>query len=83
MPSSGTFNGFLVLVLVEVSNQVKGTHKCFEAELYFYENILSKGSRILIPKELREEVPNAAHECHPGIVLMKFGCLRKLVASNR
>ncbi|KAL0901956.1 hypothetical protein ABMA27_007099 [Loxostege sticticalis] len=49
---------------------VKG-YKVFESELGFYDKILLRGSRIVIPKELRKDVLNAAHEGHPGIVAMK------------
>ncbi|XP_053607193.1 uncharacterized protein K02A2.6-like [Plodia interpunctella] len=45
--------------------------KVFQSELCFYEGLLLRGTRIVIPKELRERVLNAAHEGHPGIVAMK------------
>lgn len=37
----------------------------------FYEGILLRGTKIVIPIKLRERVLNAAHEGHPGIVSMK------------
>lgn len=46
-------------------------YKIFESELCFYDEILLRGSRIVVPKELRKDVLNAAHEGHPGIVAMK------------
>ncbi|CAH2106056.1 unnamed protein product [Euphydryas editha] len=45
--------------------------KLFENELCFYEGILLRGTRIVIPNKLRRKVLMAAHEGHPGIVLMK------------
>lgn len=46
-------------------------YKIFESELCFYDKILLRGNRIVIPKELRKTVLEAAHEGHPGIVAMK------------
>ncbi|CAH2088405.1 unnamed protein product [Euphydryas editha] len=46
-------------------------YKIFEPELCFYNNILLRGTRIVIPKDLRKTVLDAAHEGHPGIVSMK------------
>ncbi|CAH2101292.1 unnamed protein product [Euphydryas editha] len=43
----------------------------FENELCFYEGILLRGTRIVIPNKLRRKVLMAAHEGDPGIVLMK------------
>ncbi|XP_022815233.1 uncharacterized protein K02A2.6-like [Spodoptera litura] len=51
-------------------DSVKG-YKIFESELCFYDKILLRGNRIVIPKELRKKVLDAAHEGHPGIVAMK------------
>ncbi|XP_033214050.1 uncharacterized protein K02A2.6-like [Belonocnema kinseyi] len=56
---------------------VKGC-KIFEHELCVYGNILLRGCKIVIPKELRKAALDAAHEGHPGIVAMK-GCLRSKV----
>ena len=46
-------------------------YKIFEPELCFYNNILLRGTRIVVPKNLRQTVLDAAHEGHPGIVSMK------------
>ncbi|KAJ0176070.1 hypothetical protein K1T71_008244 [Dendrolimus kikuchii] len=61
----------------EWHESVKG-YKIFENELCFYENILLRGNRIVIPQILRKNVLDAAHEGHPGIVAMK-GRLRSKV----
>lgn len=53
-------------------------YKIFQSELCFYEGILLRGTRIVIPTKLRPRVLNAAHEGHPGIVAMK-GRLRTKV----
>lgn len=53
-------------------------YKIFEEELCFYENILLRGNKIVIPLKLRKQVLEAAHEGHPGIVGMK-GRLRRKV----
>ncbi|XP_049877892.1 uncharacterized protein K02A2.6-like [Pectinophora gossypiella] len=45
--------------------------KIFQDELCFYEGILLRGTRIVVPESLRERVLKAAHEGHPGIVGMK------------
>lgn len=62
---------------LEWSELVK-TYKIFENELCFCEDILLRGTRIVIPRNLRKDVLNAAHEGHPGIVAMK-GRLRTKV----
>lgn len=54
------------------------SYKIFENELGFFENILLRGNRIVIPYRLRKNVLDAAHEGHPGIVAMK-GRLRSKV----
>ena len=46
-------------------------YKIFQTELCFYENILLRENRIVIPKSLRQRVLEAAYEGHPGIVAMK------------
>lgn len=46
-------------------------YKLFQSELCFYDGILLRGTRIVIPKTLRCRVLTAAHEGHPGIVQMK------------
>ncbi|GBP67401.1 Uncharacterized protein K02A2.6 [Eumeta japonica] len=46
-------------------------YKIFQNELCFHEGILLRGTRIVIPSELRKRVLDAAHEGHPGIVSMK------------
>ncbi|XP_063363596.1 uncharacterized protein K02A2.6-like [Cydia amplana] len=53
-------------------------YKIFESELCFYDDILLRGNRIVIPLKLRKAVLEAAHEGHPGIVAMK-GRLRSKV----
>ncbi|CAH2107517.1 unnamed protein product [Euphydryas editha] len=53
-------------------------YKTFSEELCFYENILLRGNKIVIPQNLRKQVLHAAHEGHPGIVAMK-GRLRSKV----
>ena len=45
--------------------------KIFQNELCFYDGVLLRGTRIVIPRKLRSQVLTAAHEGHPGIVLMK------------
>lgn len=45
--------------------------KIFGNELCFSGNILLRGTRIVVPEELRERVIAAAHEGHPGICVMK------------
>lgn len=46
-------------------------YKIFENELCFYGEILLRGTKIVIPKTLRNRVLAAAHEGHPGVVAMK------------
>lgn len=46
-------------------------YKIFSDELCFYGDILLRGSRIVIPQNLRKQVLLAAHEGHPGVVSMK------------
>lgn len=48
------------------------TYKLFANELCFCGEILLRGTKIVIPKELRNRVLAAAHEGHPGIVAMKL-----------
>ncbi|XP_063389656.1 uncharacterized protein K02A2.6-like [Cydia fagiglandana] len=50
--------------------QIK-SYKILENELCFCGDILLRGSKIVIPKTLREKVLEAAHEGHPGVVGMK------------
>lgn len=45
--------------------------KLFELELGFAENILLRGTRIVIPQNLREQTLQLAHEGHPGMTVMK------------
>lgn len=52
--------------------------KIIRNELCFCGDILLRGTRIVIPKDLRQRVLEAAHEGHPGIVAMK-GRLRTKV----
>lgn len=51
--------------------QSVSTYKVFEHELCFQDNLLLRGSKIVIPSTLRPKVLAAAHEGHPGIVGMK------------
>ncbi|KAG7303117.1 hypothetical protein JYU34_013146 [Plutella xylostella] len=60
---AGIFNG-------DWDEEVK-LYRIFQNELCFYEGILLRGTRIVIPAKLRERVLQAAHEGHPGIVAMK------------
>lgn len=53
-------------------------YKIFQNELCFHGDILLRGTKIVIPTNLRERVLKAAHEGHPGIVAMK-GRLRTKV----
>lgn len=53
-------------------------YKIFENELCFYGNVLLRGNKLVIPRKLRKDVLDAAHEGHPGIVAMK-GRLRSKV----
>lgn len=46
-------------------------YKIFEHELSMYDDIILRGSKIIIPLKLRKRVLEAAHEGHPGIVSMK------------
>ncbi|KAG6440823.1 hypothetical protein O3G_MSEX001465 [Manduca sexta] len=47
------------------------TYRVFQTELWTYESLLLRGSKIIIPLKLRQQVLEAAHEGHPGIVAMK------------
>lgn len=47
-------------------------YKIFETELTFHDGILLRGTRIVIPCKLREQVLDSAHEGHPGIAAMKM-----------
>lgn len=47
------------------------SYKLFEQELWLHEDILLRGTKIVIPTKLRQQVLAAAHEGHPGIVAMK------------
>lgn len=53
-------------------------YKLFENELWVHEEILLRGNKIVIPRNLRKQVLTSAHEGHPGIVAMK-GRLRTKV----
>ncbi|XP_053601232.1 uncharacterized protein K02A2.6-like isoform X1 [Plodia interpunctella] len=48
-----------------------GNYKIIQSELCFNDEILLRGTRIVIPNNLRQKVLEAAHEGHPGIVAMK------------
>ncbi|XP_055858008.1 uncharacterized protein K02A2.6-like [Episyrphus balteatus] len=48
-----------------------GPFKLFETELCFAGNILLRGSRIVMPENLRNRTIELAHEGHPGITVMK------------
>ncbi|XP_045452155.1 uncharacterized protein K02A2.6-like [Melitaea cinxia] len=54
----------------EWDDSIKG-YKIFENELCFFDNVLLRGNRLVIPSKLRRNVLDAAHEGHPGIVAMK------------
>lgn len=46
-------------------------YNIFETELIFHDGILLRGTRIVIPRKLREQVLDSAHEGYPGIAAMK------------
>ncbi|XP_060806004.1 uncharacterized protein K02A2.6-like [Amyelois transitella] len=46
-------------------------YSLFKNELCFSDGVLLRGTRLVIPTQLRKDVLAAAHEGHPGIVLMK------------
>ncbi|XP_038221597.1 uncharacterized protein K02A2.6-like [Zerene cesonia] len=48
------------------------SYKLFQNELCFFGDILLRGTKIVIPIQLRRLVLDAAHEGHPGIVAMKL-----------
>nr|XP_049699503.1 uncharacterized protein LOC110376634 [Helicoverpa armigera] len=48
------------------------SYKLFENEYCFFGDILLRGTKIVIPKQLRRLVLDAAHEGHPGVVAMKL-----------
>lgn len=52
-------------------NDLSAPFRPIEMELCFAENILLRGSRIIIPKNLRDRILQLAHEGHPGINKMK------------
>lgn len=45
--------------------------KIFQDELCFYEDILLRGTKIVIPQKLRDQILRLTHEGHPGISAMK------------
>lgn len=45
--------------------------KIFQDELCFYEDILLRGTKIVIPQKLRDQILRSTHEGHPGISAMK------------
>ena len=51
-------------------NQNVNNYKVFENELCFQNNILLRGSKIVIPFKLQTRLLAAAYEGHPGIVAM-------------
>lgn len=53
-------------------------YRIFQSELWMHEGILLRGDKIVIPLKLRQQVLDAAHEGHPGIIAMK-GRLRTKV----
>lgn len=52
-------------------NESIKNYRLIKDELCFYENILLRGNKIVVPQKLRKDVLDAAHEGHPGIVAMK------------
>ncbi|XP_052744494.1 uncharacterized protein K02A2.6-like [Bicyclus anynana] len=46
-------------------------YRIFQTELWTYEGLLLRGTKIVIPLKLRHQVLEAAHEGHPGIGAMK------------
>lgn len=53
-------------------------YKIFDTELWLHDEVLLRGNKLVIPLKLRQQVLEAAHEGHPGIVAMK-GRLRTKV----
>lgn len=53
-------------------DQSVNNYKIFQHELCFQDELLLRGSKIVIPSVLRQKVLEAAHEGHPGIVAMKM-----------
>ncbi|XP_073835818.1 uncharacterized protein [Musca autumnalis] len=47
------------------------SYKVYETELSFADRILLRGTRIVIPSDLRSRVLDLAHEGHPGMTVMK------------
>ncbi|XP_073814237.1 uncharacterized protein [Musca autumnalis] len=47
------------------------SYKVYETELSFADRILLRGTRIVIPSDLRSRVLDLAHEGHPGMTIMK------------
>ena len=47
------------------------TYRIFQTELWTHNDLLLRGTKIVVPQKLRQQVLEAAHEGHPGIVAMK------------
>ncbi|KAM8707647.1 hypothetical protein ACLKA7_014733 [Drosophila subpalustris] len=56
--------------------------KVFRNELCFAGNILLRGTRIVIPENLQEQVLQLAHEGHPGMTVMKRRLRAKVCKST-
>lgn len=52
-------------------SSVSNVYRAFQTELWVHDSLLLRGNKIVIPHELRQQVLEAAHEGHPGIVAMK------------
>lgn len=59
-------------VYTNIWDSAVNRYKLFQHELCFQEEILLRGTKIVIPTKLRSKVLMAAHEGHPGIVAMKL-----------
>lgn len=53
------------------SSKLTAPYKAFETEFCFRDNILLRGTRIVMPASLWERMLELAHEGHPGISVMK------------
>ncbi|XP_026729556.1 uncharacterized protein K02A2.6-like [Trichoplusia ni] len=52
-------------------NDLTKGYKIFQDELCFYQDILLRGTKIVMPQKLRDPTLRIAHEGHPGICAMK------------
>ena len=57
-------------LLLQLKNDIK-TGKLFDPEITIQNDILLRGSRVIIPKPLQKFILQELHSTHPGIVKMK------------